>query len=271
MGKSGHIGGKIAATLASTGTNAFFVHPAEMSHGDLGMLRKDVTLLAISNSGESRELRDPLIYCQREGIPVIGLTQRPASFLGRSSAVCLTMPQVAEACPNGLAPTTSTLMTLALGDALAMVLMDRRGFTAEAFGLHHPGGKLGMSLQSVRDWMGDRPPAPATIPLTATFAEVVSAITEGRKGAAAVLNDDGTLAGIITDGDVRRAFSRDLTGLTAADIMSPDPRIIAPDARMSDAVDLMTQNRIATLLVVEANRPVAIVHIAELMQAGYVG
>jgi arabinose-5-phosphate isomerase len=271
MGKSGHIGGKIAATLASTGTNAFFVHPAEMSHGDLGMLRKDVTLLAISNSGESRELRDPLIYCQREGIPVIGLTQRPASFLGRSSAVCLTMPQVAEACPNGLAPTTSTLMTLALGDALAMVLMDRRGFTAEAFGLHHPGGKLGMSLQSVRDWMGDRPPAPATIPLAATFAEVVSAITEGRKGAAAVLNDDGTLAGIITDGDVRRAFSRDLTGLTAADIMSPDPRIIAPDARMSDAVDLMTQNRIATLLVVEANRPVAIVHIAELMQAGYVG
>lgn len=271
MGKSGHIGGKIAATLASTGTNAFFVHPAEMSHGDLGMLRKDVTLLAISNSGESRELRDPLIYCQREGIPVIGLTQRPNSFLGRNSAVCLTMPQVAEACPNGLAPTTSTLMTLALGDALAMVLMDRRGFTAEAFGLHHPGGKLGMSLQSVRDWMGDRPPAPATVPMSATFAEVVSAITEGRKGAVAVLNADGTLAGIVTDGDVRRAFSRgDLTGLTAADVMSPRPKVIGPDARMSDAIDLMTQNKIATLLVVEADRPVAIVHIAELMQAGYV-
>lgn len=271
MGKSGHIGGKIAATLASTGTNAFFVHPAEMSHGDLGMLRKDVTLLAISNSGESRELRDPLIYCQREGIPVIGLTQRPNSFLGRSSAVCLTMPQVAEACPNGLAPTTSTLMTLALGDALAMVLMDRRGFTAEAFGLHHPGGKLGMSLQSVRDWMGDRPPAPATVPLTATFAEVVSAITEGRKGAVAVLNGDGALAGIVTDGDVRRAFSRgDLTGLTAADVMSARPKVIAPDARMSDAIDLMTQNKIATLLVVEDDRPLAIVHIAELMQAGYV-
>jgi arabinose-5-phosphate isomerase len=271
MGKSGHIGGKIAATLASTGTNAFFVHPAEMSHGDLGMLRKDVTLLAISNSGESRELRDPLIYCQREGIPVIGLTQRPGSFLGRSSAVCLAMPQVAEACPNGLAPTTSTLMTLALGDALAMVLMDRRGFTAEAFGLHHPGGKLGMSLQSVRDWMGDRPPAPSSVSLDASFAEVVSAITEGRKGATAVLNADGTLAGIVTDGDVRRAFSHELTGLTAADVMSRSPKVIAPNARMSDAVDLMTQNRIATLLVVEADRPVAIVHIAELMQAGYVG
>ena len=270
MGKSGNIGGKIAATLASTGTNAFFVHPAEMSHGDLGMLRKDVTLLAISNSGESRELRDPLIYCQREGIPVIGMTQRPGSFLGRASEVCLTMPQVAEACPNGLAPTTSTLMTLALGDALAMVLMDRRGFTAEAFGLHHPGGKLGMSLQSVREWMGDRPPAPATVQASATFAEVVSTITEGRKGAAAVLNEDGTLAGIITDGDLRRAFARDVTGLTAADVLSPHPRVIAPDARMSDAVDLMTQNKIATLLVVEADRPIAIVHIAELMQAGYV-
>lgn len=271
MGKSGHIGGKIAATLASTGTNSFFVHPAEMSHGDLGMLRKDVTLLAISNSGESRELRDPLIYCQREGIPVIGITQRPNSFLGRSSTVCLTMPQVAEACPNGLAPTTSTLMTLALGDALAMVLMDRRGFTAEDFGLHHPGGKLGMSLQSVRDWMGDRPPTPATVPLTASFAEVVSAITEGRKGATVVTNDDGTLAGIVTDGDVRRAFARDLNGLLAADVMSPKPKTISPDARMSDAIDLMTQNRIATLLVVEADRPLAIVHIAELMQAGYVG
>ena len=271
MGKSGHIGGKIAATLASTGTNAFFVHPAEMSHGDLGMLRKDVTLLAISNSGESRELRDPLIYCQREGIPVIGITQRPQSFLGRSAAVCLALPQVAEACPNGLAPTTSTLMTLAIGDALAMVLMDRRGFTAEDFGLHHPGGKLGMSLQSVRDWMGDRPPAPATVPLSATFAEVVSAITEGRKGAVAVLNGDGTLGGIVTDGDVRRAFSRgDVTGLVAADVMSPRPKVIGPDARMSDAIDLMTQNRIASLLVVEDDRPVAIVHIAELMQAGYV-
>ncbi|MDP2116639.1 MAG: KpsF/GutQ family sugar-phosphate isomerase, partial [Brevundimonas sp.] len=270
MGKSGHVGRKIAATLASTGTSAFFVHPAEMSHGDLGMLRKDVTLLAISSSGESRELRDPLIYCQREGIPVIGLTQRPNSFLGRASAVCLTMPQVAEACPNGLAPTTSTLMTLALGDALAMVLMDRRGFTAEAFGLHHPGGKLGMRLQRVRDWMGDRPPAPATVALDATFAEIVSAITEGRKGATAVIHDNGTLAGIVTDGDVRRAFSRDHNGLTAADVMSGSPKVIGPDARMSDAIDLMTQNKIATLLVVEADRPVAIVHIAELMQAGYV-
>ncbi|MFN4040573.1 MAG: SIS domain-containing protein [Brevundimonas sp.] len=270
MGKSGHIGNKIAATLASTGTNAFFVHPAEMSHGDLGMLRADTTLLAISNSGESRELRDPLLFCQRSGIPVIGITQRASSFLGRNSAVCLTMPSVAEACPNGLAPTTSTLMTLAMGDALAMVLMDRREFTREAFGLHHPGGSLGMSLQSVREWMGDNAAAPASVPLDAPFTDVVSAVTEGRKGAVAVLNPDQTLAGIVTDGDIRRAFAQDIAALKAEDIMSRSPIIVDPDARMSDVVDLLASNKIANLFVVQDNRPVAIVHIAELMQAGYV-
>lgn len=273
MGKSGHIGGKLAATLASTGTNAFFVHPAEMSHGDLGMLRDDCTLLAISNSGESRELRDPLIFCQRRGIPVIGMTQRPQSFLGRNSAVLLQLPQVAEACPNNLAPTTSTLMTLALGDALAMVLMERRGFSAEAFGLHHPGGKLGMGLQSVRDWMGDRPRKVAAVTRDTPFAEVISAITEGMKGATAVVEADGRLAGIVTDGDVRRAFGREPTSLkdlTAGDLMSASPKQVSPDARMSDAVDILTQNRISTLLVVEEARPVAIIHLAELMQAGYV-
>ena len=270
MGKSGHIGGKIAATLASTGTNAFFVHPAEMSHGDLGMLRNDTTLIALSSSGESRELRDPLLFCQRQGIPVIGMTQRASSFLGRSSAVCLTMPSVAEACPNGLAPTTSTLMSLALGDALAMVLMDRRGFSAEAFGLHHPGGALGMSLQSVREWMGDNAASPASVSLDANFSDIVSTITEGRKGAVAVLDEDGFLTGMITDGDVRRAFANDITQLRAADIMNRSPITVTPDSRMSDVVDLLAANKIANLFVVENRRPVAIVHIAELMQAGYV-
>jgi arabinose-5-phosphate isomerase len=231
MGKSGHIGGKIAATLASTGTNAFFVHPAEMSHGDLGMLRSDTTLLAISNSGESRELRDPLLFCRRNGIPVIGMTQRRGSFLDRTADVTLLMPTVAEACPNGLAPTTSTLMTLALGDALAMVLMDQRGFSAEDFGLHHPGGSLGMRLQSVREWMGDNHAPPATVSLDAPFSEVVSAITAGRKGAVAVLDGAGVLAGMITDGDVRRAFAHDITAFTAAtaaDVMSRDPITVTP-------------------------------------------
>ena len=270
MGKSGHIGGKIAATLASTGTNAFFVHPAEMSHGDLGMLRHDTTLLAISASGESRELRDPLMFCQRNDIPVIGMTQRGSSLLARMSAVPLVMPSVAEACPNGLAPTTSTLMTLALGDALAMVLMDRRQFTAQDFGLHHPGGALGMSLQSVREWMGDNHAPPASVALDADFSEVVSAITEGRKGAVAVLNPDGTLAGIITDGDVRRAFAQNISAIAARDIMSRSPITVVPEQRMSDVVDLLAANKIANLFVVEVDRPVAIVHVSELMQAGYV-
>lgn len=270
MGKSGHIGGKIAATLASTGTNAFFVHPAEMSHGDLGMLRPDVTLIALSNSGESRELRDPLLYCQRNQIPVIGITQRPSSFLGRHSEVCLTMPNVAEACPNGLAPTTSTLMSLAVGDALAMVLMDRRGFTREAFGMHHPGGALGMSLQSVKEWMGDNAAAPVTVGEEAPFSEVVAAITAGRKGAVAVLDADESLAGVVTDGDVRRAFANDIAGVRAADIMSRSPITVEPEARMSDVVDLLTQNKISNLFVVQDQRPVAIIHIAELMQSGYV-
>ncbi|MFC5345700.1 SIS domain-containing protein [Brevundimonas staleyi] len=270
MGKSGHIGGKIAATLASTGTNAFFVHPAEMSHGDLGMLRGDTTLLAISNSGESRELRDPLLFCERNHIPVISMTQRGSSFLARHSAVPLIMPSVAEACPNNLAPTTSTLMTLALGDALAMVLMDRRGFSATDFGMHHPGGSLGMSLQSVREWMGDNHAPPPTLPMDAAFADVVARITEGRKGAVAVLDADGTLAGMITDGDIRRAFAQDISSITAADIMSRSPITVSPDQRMSDVVDLLTANKISNLFVVRDGRPVAIVHIAELMQAGYV-
>ena len=273
VGKSGHIGQKIAASLASTGTPSFFLHPTEASHGDLGMIVPGSVVIAISYSGESRELRDPLIFCQRRGIPVIGMTQRPQSFLGRNSAVLLQLPQVAEACPNNLAPTTSTLMTLALGDALAMVLMERRGFSAEAFGLHHPGGKLGMSLQSVRDWMGDRPRKVATVTRDTPFAEVISAITEGMKGATAVVEADGRLAGIVTDGDVRRAFGREPTSLkdlTAGDLMSASPKQVSPDARMSDAVDILTQNRISTLLVVEADRPVAIIHLAELMQAGYV-
>jgi arabinose-5-phosphate isomerase len=186
------------------------------------------------------------------------------------SAVPLVMPSVAEACPNGLAPTTSTLMALALGDALAMVLMERRGFSATDFGLHHPGGSLGMSLQSVREWMGDNHAPPPTVALNAAFAEIVAAITAGRKGSVAVLEADGTLAGMITDGDVRRAFSSDVSGITAADIMSRQPITVGPDQRMSDVVDLLTANKISNLFVVENQRPVAIVHIAELMQAGYV-
>lgn len=270
MGKSGHIGGKIAATLASTGTNAFFVHPAEMSHGDLGMLRGDVTLLAISNSGESRELRDPLLFCQRNAIPVIGVTQRPRSFLAKMSTVVLPLPKVQEACPNNLAPTTSTLMTLAMGDALAMVLMEQRGFSAEDFGRRHPGGALGMRLQTVREWMSDKGREPTLVAADADFQTVVSAITRGRQGCVAVTGADGLMVGMITDGDVRRAFSRDIGQLTAADMMTADPRTVGPDARMSELVDLLADNHISNLFVVEDGRPVAVAHIGELILGGYV-
>lgn len=270
MGKSGHIGGKIAATLASTGTNAFFVHPAEMSHGDLGMLRGDVTLLAISNSGESRELRDPLLFCQRNAIPVIGVTQRPRSFLAKMSTVVLPLPKVQEACPNNLAPTTSTLMTLAMGDALAMVLMEQRGFSAEDFGRRHPGGALGMRLQTVREWMSDKGREPTLVAADADFQTVVSAITRGRQGCVAVTGADGLMVGMITDGDVRRAFSRDIGQLTAADMMTTDPRTVGPDARMSELVDLLADNHISNLFVVEDGRPVAVAHIGELILGGYV-
>ena len=270
MGKSGHIGAKIAATLASTGTNAFFVHPAEMSHGDLGMLRNDCTLLAISNSGESRELRDPLMFCQRNRIPVIGMTQRTCSLLDRMATATLLMPTVAEACPNGLAPTTSTLMTLALGDALSIALMDRRGFSVEDFGMTHPGGALGMKLQTVREWVTYNHSSPAKVTVEAPFSEVVAAITEGRKGAVAVVSAEGRLVGMITDGDVRRAFARDVTNLVADEIMSASPIVIGSDARMGDALDLIAANKISSLLVVEAGFPIAIIHIADLIQAGYV-
>jgi arabinose-5-phosphate isomerase len=161
-------------------------------------------------------------------------------------------------------------MTLAIGDALSMVLMDRRGFTREDFGLHHPGGALGMSLQTVREWMGDNAAQPASVPLDAGFSAVVSAITEGRKGAVAVLAADGALAGIITDGDIRRAFAHDISALRAEDIMSRSPITVEPEARMSDVVDLLTANKISNLFVMDDRKPVAIIHVAELMQAGYV-
>ena len=185
MGKSGHIARKIAATFASTGTPAQFVHPAEASHGDLGMVTQDDVALVLSNSGETSELADIVAHTRRFGIPLIGVAGIAESTLLRQADVAILLPRAPEACETGIVPTTSTTMTLALGDALAIALMEHREFTPEHFRMFHPGGKLGMSLQSVRDWMGDRPPAPATVPLTASFAEVVSAITEGRTGAVA--------------------------------------------------------------------------------------
>jgi arabinose-5-phosphate isomerase len=202
MGKSGHVGRKITATFASTGTPAHYVHPAEASHGDLGMIQTDDVIIALSWSGETAELADIIGYSRRFRVPLIALTSNAESTLGRAADICLTLPKAKEACPNGLAPTTSTTIQLALGDALAVALLEKRGFTAEHFKVFHPGGKLGARLKLVRDimHMGER------LPVVGIEARMDEAIGEiGRKGFGAVIvvNDDGTLAGIVTDGDLR--------------------------------------------------------------------
>ncbi len=269
VGKSGHIGRKIAATLASTGTPAFFVHPAEASHGDLGMLAPGCTVLAISSSGESRELTDVLRYCAANAIPVIAITCRDGSTLARAADVVLRLPDVGEACPKGLTPTSSTTMTLALGDALALSLMQRRGFSARDFGERHPGGRLGLQLQHVGDWMQDHDAPPPTLAVNAPAREVLSVITEGRMGCAAVLHEDGRLAGIITDGDLRRALSDDFFDKTAAAMMTADPWCVSRQDRISDVIAQLSARRIANVFVVEDGRPVAALHLKDLLEEGY--
>jgi arabinose-5-phosphate isomerase len=268
VGKSGHIGSKIAATFASTGTPAFFVHPTEASHGDLGMLNGAGVLLAISNSGDTREMRDILTYARRVKMPVVGITKRHNSFLGTISTILLELPDVEEACPNGLAPTTSTTATLALGDALAIAAMERRGFTPEDFGMVHPGGKLGLQLQLVSDWMVDQPPPPI-VNVSLSAGDLVSAIADGGMGCVGVVGKNDELLGCITDGDLRRAFDTGFFEKTAADIMSRSPATATPDMRMADAIEVMTEKRISNLLVVEDNSLVAIIHMKDLLKAGY--
>ena len=269
VGKSGHIGRKIAATLASTGTPAFFVHPAEASHGDLGMLTPGCTVLAISSSGESRELGDVLRYCASNALTVIAITGRAQSTLAKAASVLLLLPDVPEACPNGLTPTSSTTMALALGDALALTLMQRRGFSARDFGARHPGGRLGLQLQHVGDWMRDHDAPPPALAVNAPAREVLSVITEGRMGCAAVLNGDGSLAGIITDGDLRRALSDDFFDKTAADMMTANPWCVSRQDRISDVIAQLTARRIANVFVVEDGKPVAALHLKDLLEEGY--
>lgn len=269
VGKSGHIGQKIAASFASTGTPSFFLHPTEASHGDLGMIVPGSVVIAISYSGESRELVDLLRYCRGNDVPVIGMTRAPDSTLGRSANVLLTLPTVAEACPNGLAPTSSTTMALALGDALTIVLMARRGFSREEFGFRHPGGKLGRSLQTAADYLADHTDHLPTVNDAARVEDVILAIAEGRKGCVAVLDSHGRMVGMITDGDLRRAM---LSGnlVNAAGIMTTSPRTISPDERMSAVIKRLTEHRISNAFVVEDERPIGLVDMKDLLAEGYV-
>ena len=268
IGKSGHIAGKIAATLASTGTPAQFVHPAEASHGDLGMITTSDVVLAISNSGEAPELANLITYSRRFSIPLIGITSRAGSSLGTQSDVILLLPQLGEACGTGVVPSISTTMTLAMGDALAIALMENRSFTAEHFRDFHPGGKLGALLSRVSDLMH----VGAALPLVnaeAPMSEVLHQISQKGFGVTAVIDDDDNLSGIITNGDLSRHMDK-LSTSTARDVMTAAPVTIEPDALAEKAVGIMNAHKITCLLVIEAGTkmPVGLIHIHDCLRVG---
>ena len=272
MGKSGHVGRKIAATLASTGTPALFVHPGEASHGDLGMIVAGDAVLALSNSGETPELADIVAHAKRFALPLVGITGRAASALARAADVALVLPEAPEACPMGLAPTTSTTMQLALGDALAVALLTRRGFTAADFRVFHPGGRLGARLSRVRDLMHGAAELPLAPP-GMRMDEAIVAMTARRFGCLGVQGEDGRLLGIITDGDLRRSLesagAAALMGRSAAEIMTRAPRTVGPDTLAAEALHEMNARSITTLFVVDAQgRPVGILHVHDLLRAG---
>ncbi|TCR59306.1 KpsF/GutQ family sugar-phosphate isomerase [Bosea sp. BK604] len=269
MGKSGHVARKIAATLASTGTPALFVHPAEASHGDLGMVQPEDVVIALSWSGEAMELSAIVAYTRRFRVGLIAITSAADSALGREADIALVVPKAEEACPNGLAPTTSTTMQMALGDALAIALLEARGFTRQDFFVYHPGGKLGAQLKTVESIM-HRGEAMPRVGLDAALPDVIAMISAKGFGCAIVTNPDGYLAGIVTDGDLRRKLGSGTPGaLRARDVMTPDPRRIVPDALAVEALEMVNRLRITALIVADANdRPVGIVHVHDLLRLG---
>jgi arabinose-5-phosphate isomerase len=267
MGKSGHIGRKIAATLASTGTPAFFVHPGEASHGDLGMITADDVIMALSWSGETVELKDLIDYSRRFRIGLIAITANAASTLGAAADVALELPHAREACPHNLAPTTSSLMQLALGDALAIALLETRGFTALDYQILHPGGKLGAMLRFVRDIMHSGAAMPLVRLGTPMSAAIVEMSTKSF-GCVAITDHDGRLVGIITDGDLRRHMRADLLDARVEDIMTRNPKTVRPDQIASEVLELLNASKITAALVVEAGRPIGIVHLHDLLRIG---
>lgn len=271
MGKSGHIGKKITATLASTGTPAHFVHPAEASHGDLGMITKGDVVLILSNSGETPELADLIAHTRRFGITMIGIASRAESSLMQQADVQLLLPQLGEACGHGVVPTISTTMTLALGDALAVALMEHREFGAEHFRQFHPGGKLGARLSKVRDLMHKDDAIPL-IADNAAMGDALLTISQKGFGVVGVLNSDGYLCGIVTDGDLRRHMDG-LLDHTAGEVMTKSPRTIGPDALAEEAVAVMNEKKITCLFVedpVQSGQVVGILHIHDCLRAGVV-
>ncbi|MDP3897441.1 MAG: KpsF/GutQ family sugar-phosphate isomerase [Mesorhizobium sp.] len=267
VGKSGHIGAKIAATLASTGTPAFFVHPSEANHGDLGMIAADDAVIAISWSGESQELKGIIAYSNRFKIPLVAITAGETSALARAADVVLALPRAPEACPHGLAPTTSTLLQLVIGDALAVALLEARGFTPDHFRAFHPGGQLGASLTPVGELMhsGDQMP----LALIGTKMPVaVKTLSKKRFGCVCVVDEAGRLAGIVTDGDLARNLDRNLVETNVEDIMTPRPKTVPPQTLAGAAIALLYDHNISAIIVVEDDRPVGIVHFHDLLRIG---
>jgi arabinose-5-phosphate isomerase len=267
MGKSGHIGAKIVATMASTGTPAQFVHPGEASHGDLGMIASGDVVLALSWSGETAELANLIDYAKRFSIPLIALTSRADSLLGRQADICITLPKSVEACPNGLAPTTSTTMQLALGDALAVALLEKRKFTPADFKNFHPGGKLGAGLVLVQDLMFTGAELPL-VPVGTRMDEALIVMTEKSFGCLGIQTPENTLAGIISDGDLRRHMSADLLVQNVEDIMTLTPVTISPDLVSGEALKIMNDRNIQCLFVCENDTPKGLVRILDLLRIG---
>jgi arabinose-5-phosphate isomerase len=268
VGKSGHVARKISATLASTGSPAIFVHLSEASHGDLGMISGQDVILALSKSGEVRELADTLAYAKRFDIPLIAITAHADSTLGRGADVVLLLPDAAEATAEVNAPTTSTTLQMALGDALAAALIERRGFTARDFHVFHPGGKIGAMLRTAGDLMHAGRELPLVSPAT-SMSEALIVMTQKRFGCVGVRDQDGRLEGLITDGDIRRHMDG-LLGHTAGQVMTPAPKTIARGALAAEALKVMNDNAITVLFVVEDGKPVGILHIHDLLRVGVV-
>ncbi len=270
MGKSGHIANKIAATLASTGTPAHAIHPGEASHGDMGMITRNDVVLLMSNSGETSELNDLVAFTRIQHIPMIAIVGRENSTLGNAADVALILPKMAEACPLGLAPTTSTTMQLALGDSLAVALMERRGFSPDQYHILHPGGSLGRRFLRVQDIMHKGDALPLVTPTTA-MGEAILVMSEKRFGCVGIAEVDGPLLGIITDGDLRRNMSDALTSRLAQDIMTTGPATVRPEALAAEALGVMEEKPdrpVLCLFVTDQDRPVGLVHIHDIIRAG---
>lgn len=267
IGKSGHIGTKIAASMASTGTPAFFVHASEASHGDLGMITQNDAVVALSWSGETPELASIIAYTRRFKVPLIAITSSTTSALGKAADIVLALPQVTEACPHGLAPTSSTLLQLAIGDALTVALLEARGFTAQDFRVFHPGGKLGASLRLARDIMHKGDAMPLTVEGT-RMRDAIVLMTQKGFGVAGVTDQSGKLTGIVTDGDLRRHMSTDFLDKTVDEIMTRRPKSVPGDMLSGAVLEFLNTAAITSIFVVEDGKPAGIIHMHDLLRIG---